>query len=405
MPYKKDKDSPTKLNRNKTVSKTVTQQVASRQLEHIPGFMFTAKISPTDFRPRNCIGGFKMLTGYPSAWFLKNDFYNKSVITKKDSEPVQKFRFGVKSASVPRNISYQITTRRGKSVGVNEQVMLIGTNGREKLIGGIVTLSDKSAHSLSLRRIEKDKLRFEEMEKLNKHLLEINQLKDEFLANTSHELRTPLNSIIGFLTLITEKYYESEDELRLFTRNALDSSYHLLNVINDLLDISRIESGRMQLQIERVYVDELIEEVCSLFKVQADQKGLTLESFIRETPLFAAADVRKLKQVLINLAGNAIKFTAKGGIKIFAEPSKESLRFVIKDTGVGIPRDKHDKLFQKFIQVDGSATRRYGGSGLGLVISKHLVEMMGGQIRIESAGAGLGTAVTFTIPKWRKGDL
>ena len=157
-----------------------------------------------------------------------------------------------------------------------------------------------------------DKIRLIEMEKLNNHLIEVNQLKDEFLANTSHELRTPLNSIIGFLTLITEGYYDSDNELRTFTRNALDSSYHLLSVINDLLDISKIEAGKMQLEIEKIYVDELIADVCTLFAVQTDQKGLDLESSIKDSPLFAAADVKKLKQVLINLLGNAIKFTPAG---------------------------------------------------------------------------------------------
>ena len=244
----------------------------------------------------------------------------------------------------------------------------------------------------------------EDTKRLNKHLLEVNQLKDEFLANTSHELRTPLNSIIGFLTLITEGYYDNDEELRLFTRNALDSSYHLLNVISDLLDISRIEAGEMRLQIERVYIDELLKDIYSSFKVQTDQKGLDLECAAKGFPLFAAADTRKLKQVLLNLAGNAIKFTSRGAITIFVEPKNDYLLFSVKDTGIGIPKEKQKKLFQKFIQIDGSATRQFDGTGLGLVISKHLVEMMGGEITIESEGLGMGTTVHFTIPKWTKED-
>ncbi|HUI28637.1 MAG TPA: ATP-binding protein [Candidatus Acidoferrales bacterium] len=254
----------------------------------------------------------------------------------------------------------------------------------------------------SKRSSEEDKLRLDEIKKLNKHLIEVNQLKDEFLANTSHELRTPLNSIIGFLTLITEGYYDGEDELKLFTRNALESAYHLLSVINDLLDLSRIESGKIHLQIEKVYVDELISEVCSLFSLQADQKGLGLEVEMKGSPLFASADLRKLKQVLINLVGNAIKFTSAGSVKISVDPQNDTLCFSIKDTGLGIPKEKQDRLFQKFLQLDGSATRRYGGTGLGLVISKHLVEMMGGQIKLESKGAGMGTTVQFTLPRWTK---
>ncbi|MGO9481672.1 MAG: sensor histidine kinase [Candidatus Kryptoniota bacterium] len=240
------------------------------------------------------------------------------------------------------------------------------------------------------------------MEKLNSHLIEINQLKDEFLANTSHELRTPLNSIIGFLTLITEGYYDSESELRTFTRNALDSSYHLLSVINDLLDISKIEAGKMQLEIEKVYVDELIAEVCRSFAVQTKQKGVDLVQFCKDSPLFASADLRKLKQVLINLLGNAVKFTPDGCIKVMVERHDGNILFRIMDTGIGIPTEKRDKLFQRFIQVDGSSTRKFSGTGLGLVISKHLLEMMGGNIKIESKGRGKGTTVHLKIPEWRK---
>ncbi len=382
-----------------------TEKQSSRGLEQISGFLYTAEISAAQFSPKSCVGGFTKLTGYPVTSFLKSNFYNEVIVDRDDVEHLRAFRRASKSSGTARNFSYRINSRGGKKLVVNEQVVAIEMRGPVKLLGGIVTLSDGRGMISSEVTIRKEKLRFQEMEKLNKHLLEVNQLKDEFLANTSHELRTPLNSIIGFLTLITEGYYEGDDELRLFTRNALDSSYHLLNVINDLLDISKIESGRMQLQIEKVYVDEIMDEIYSLFKVQADQKNLKLECVTLETPLFAAADVRKLKQVLINLVGNAIKFTDKGGIVVSVEAAGQYLKYHVRDTGIGIPREKQDKLFQKFIQVDGTATRKYGGSGLGLVISKHLVEMMGGEIAMESDGAGLGTTVSFTVPKWTKEDI
>lgn len=403
MLYNRSKKSLTKVSRRSGVIRTVGRRSAGH-LEQTPGFIYTADVSTTGFHPRDCMGGFRALTGYPTSSFLKKNFYNGSVVLLEDAGPLQKFRFATKTTTMPRNISYRIKTRQNRVLNVIEQVILIGNSAPSKLIGGVVTLSGESSHSISLSSMEKDRVKFEEMERLNRHLLEVNQLKDEFLANTSHELRTPLNSIIGFLTLITEGYYEGNDELRLFTRNALDSSYHLLNVINDLLDISRIESGKMQLQIEKVYVQELIAEAYTLFKVQADQKGLTLEAVTGESPVFAAADIRKLKQILINLTGNAVKFTSNGGIRILIERSGGFVNFAISDTGIGIPEGQQSKLFQKFIQVDGSATRRYGGSGLGLVISKHLVEMMGGEIKIESKGTGLGTTVSFTIPEWTKGD-
>ena len=247
--------------------------------------------------------------------------------------------------------------------------------------------------------------RLKEMEELNKHLIEINQMKDEFLANTSHELRTPLNSIIGFLTLITEGYYDGQEELKIFTKNALDSAYHLLSVINDLLDLSKIESGEMHLQTERVYVEELLGEVYKLFAGQAGQKGINLEAQAKNSPLFASADLRKLKQVLINLLGNAIKFTPSGDIRILADRQNGTIRFTIQDTGIGIPAERQSALFQRFQQLDGSSTRKFGGTGLGLVISKHLVEMMGGNISLHSDGSGSGTTVRFTVPRWMKEEI
>ncbi len=370
-------------------------KVPISHLRKIPGFLYTAEVSAKDFKPQSCIGGFASLTGFSLQDFLERDFYDNSIVAQDDLERLRRFRNSIVSESKVSEIDYQIIARSGKKLLVNECVILLKKTGRRKLIGGTVTATKRHANQNSEKQLE-------EIQKLNKHLLDVNQLKDEFLANTSHELITPLNSIIGFLTLITEGYYDSDDELRLFTRNALDSSYHLLSVINDLLDISRIEAGKVQLQIERVYVDELLREICSLFKVQADQKGLDLECSANSSPLFAAADLRKLRQVLINLTGNAIKFTMNGKVEITAEPQNGNLRFAVKDTGIGIPKENQEKLFQKFIQIDGSTTRKFGGTGLGLVISKHLIEMMGGKIIVESEGLGMGTTMHFTIPRWTK---
>lgn len=375
------------------------------QSRKMPCFLYTAEISPHGFKAISCFGGFTSLTGYPEQKFFKEDLHENSWIARKESDSIRKFRKGLNSRSRSSSINYHIIARNGKKLPVSEHAIMVSKTRGKKLIAGIVMARGKTEKPRQAKihsQLEKTMLRLEEMEKLNKHLLDINQLKDEFLANTSHELRTPLNSIIGFLTLVTEGYYDNEDELRLFTRNALDSSYHLLSVINDLLDISKIEAGKMQLQIERVYVEELINDICSLFAVQADQKGLELRSYTKGSPLFAAADLRKLKQVLINLVGNAIKFTSVGSVNIIVGLQNGDIHFAIKDTGIGIPKEKQDKLFQKFIQVDGGTTRKYGGTGLGLVISKHIVEMMGGRIRIESKGVGKGTTVHFTVPRWTK---
>ncbi|MGC8653751.1 MAG: ATP-binding protein [Candidatus Kryptoniota bacterium] len=252
--------------------------------------------------------------------------------------------------------------------------------------------------ALSLERA----ILFEETRKINQYLIEVNQLKNDFLANTSHELRTPLNSIIGFLTLITEKYYENEEELNQFSRNALESAHHLLRIINDLLDISRIEAGRVQLNMENVYVNDIMKEMKNIFQIQAESKGIKFELNLGTEPIFAYTDAQKLKQVLINIISNAMKFTSRGGISIYLNSLDEKILFTVKDTGIGIPLDKQPGLFQKFYQVDSSTTRKFGGTGLGLVIARSFIEMMGGDIQVESEGIGKGTTVKFTIPKERE---
>jgi PAS domain S-box-containing protein len=247
---------------------------------------------------------------------------------------------------------------------------------------------------------EKLKLYAEQLEIANAQLQELNKLKSEFLANTSHELRTPLNSIIGFLNLIKEGLYESKEEMMQFVDNALMSARHLLNIINDILDIAKIEAGKLELTIEDVEVSELLQEVWTLSHVQAEQKKLEYRMIYPEKPIFIRGDRNRLKQILLNLIGNAIKFTHKGGITVKAEVFEEKghCQFSVIDTGIGISKEKQAKLFQKFVQADGTTTRKYGGTGLGLAITKSLVEMMGGVIELFSEGEGKGTTVTFTIP-------
>jgi PAS domain S-box-containing protein len=247
---------------------------------------------------------------------------------------------------------------------------------------------------------EKLKLYAEQLEIANAQLQELNKLKSEFLANTSHELRTPLNSIIGFLNLIKEGLYESKEEMMQFVDNALMSARHLLNIINDILDIAKIEAGKLELTIEDVEVSELLQEVWTLSHVQAEQKKLEYRMIYPEKPIFIRGDRNRLKQILLNLIGNSIKFTHKGGITVKAEVFEEKghCQFSVIDTGIGISKEKQAKLFQKFVQADGTTTRKYGGTGLGLAITKSLVEMMGGVIELFSEGEGKGTTVTFTIP-------
>ena len=243
------------------------------------------------------------------------------------------------------------------------------------------------------------------LEELNAQLEESSRLKSEFLANTSHELRTPLNGMLGFLQLVLDGMCDSRDEEQEFLRQALQCSRHLLGLINDVLDIARIEAGKLALDIGRIELQQVFDEVYTVTHVQATQKGLKLE-FEDQTHGHAhgRGDLGKVKQVLINLVGNSLKFTPRGHIRVRARAHAElgHVMIEVEDTGIGIEPERQKVVFDKFVQADGSTTRRYGGTGLGLAISKSLVELMGGIIGIHSDGEGRGTRVYFSLPLWRE---
>jgi signal transduction histidine kinase/ActR/RegA family two-component response regulator len=239
------------------------------------------------------------------------------------------------------------------------------------------------------------------LEAANLELAELSRVKDEFLAHTSHELRTPLNSILGFTKLILDGMCQGPEEERELLRDVFESGQHLLGIVNDVLDIARIEAGKLRLSMGRVELRPLLEQVLTVVSVQADAKGLKIVDETAEILLPAVrADENRLRQILINLLGNAVKFTDEGWVSLRARTNQVAGHVLIEvqDTGVGIPLEKQAHVFEKFKQVDTSFTRRHGGSGLGLSISRRLVEMMGGYIELESAGAGLGTTVRFTLP-------
>lgn len=238
---------------------------------------------------------------------------------------------------------------------------------------------------------------------------EASRLKSEFLANTSHELRTPLNGMIGFLKLILDGMADDPQEQEEFIQEAHRSALHLLNLINDVLDIAKIEAGKMQIDMTPISLRELFQAVESFTRPQAEQKGLTFDLLIPPTrdEIVLNGNYQRLLQVMLNLVGNAIKFTHEGGVTISAEIKFQKVTFkdatwpgIVKvsvaDTGIGVSLEKQDRLFQTFSQVDGDRTRQYGGTGLGLAISQKLVEAMGGVVQFISMGEGLGSTVTFT---------
>ena len=240
---------------------------------------------------------------------------------------------------------------------------------------------------------------------VNGQLEEASRLKSEFLANTSHELRTPLNGMIGFLQLVLDGMCSSPEEERDFMRQALSCSRHLLGLINDVLDIAKIESGKLTLDIEEVGVRRLFDEVYTVTHVQAAQKGIQLTFEAPDTHVAGLrGDFRKIKQVLINLVGNSIKFTPSGTVTVRATEHAGMGHWMIEviDTGIGIPADRQSRIFEKFMQADGSTTRKFGGTGLGLAISRSLIELMGGIIGVQSEGEGKGTRMYFSLPTWHQ---
>ncbi len=227
-----------------------------------------------------------------------------------------------------------------------------------------------------------------------------NRAKSEFLANMSHELRTPLNAIIGFSTMMREgmmgpinaKYAE-------YAGMVCDSGTHLLAIINDILDLAKAESGKLELREEDVDIARVVALSSTIVREMAEKNGVTYDVALAEVMPHVRADSSKLQQILINLLGNAVKFTPSGGsVSLSAHPSADGgLVFEIADTGIGIPSDKIDVALAPFGQVDSRLARKYEGTGLGLPLTKRLVEMHGGILNISSE-LGKGTTVTVYLP-------
>lgn len=260
--------------------------------------------------------------------------------------------------------------------------------------------------------------RAQALEYASKEAQVANQLKNEFLRVVSHELRTPLNGIINSISLIQDGYCDTKTEEEEYLKIASDSSQHLLNLVDDILDIALIEEGKLSVMLEPTDLMQIVKDAVNLQMLDIQHKNLTLDLPTPDQPIIVQADPDKLKQVFINILNNSVKFTKSGGITISTRielatnsliemqnntaSKSTTVRYqvvvTITDTGIGVALGHQQKIFEPFAMADGSTTREFGGIGLGLAISRRLMQMMGGFITLDSPGLDLGTTVMISIP-------
>jgi signal transduction histidine kinase len=239
---------------------------------------------------------------------------------------------------------------------------------------------------------------FREIEEKGRELEIASKHKSEFLANMSHELRTPLNAILGYTQLILDKIYgdvpeKIQDVLERLEKNGR----HLLSLINDVLDLSKIEAGQLSLSLSEYSMEEVVQTVCNAVESLAAEKNLALKVVVAPDLASGKGDEQRISQVLLNLVGNAIKFTEEGEVRVDVTASNEAFLVSVSDTGPGLSEADHKRIFKEFHQADSSSTREKDGTGLGLSIAKRIIEMHGGRIWVDSS-RGKGSTFRFTLP-------
>jgi signal transduction histidine kinase len=240
--------------------------------------------------------------------------------------------------------------------------------------------------------------RTQQLRQLTQQLELASRHKSEFLANMSHELRTPMNAIIGFTKLVMRRSKEQLPQKQYENlQKSLSSAEHLLTLINQILDLSKIEAGRLEVYPKTFRLDALIEECLRTVEPMIKPEYVELSSNVAGNLPELHSDRDKLKRIVLNLLSNAIKFTERGRIRLEAKSDKEWIVIDVADTGPGIPKDKFDFIFEEFRQIDGGTTRPRGGTGLGLSISRHLARLLGGEIFVDSI-VGQGSTFTIRVP-------
>jgi len=282
--------------------------------------------------------------------------------------------------------------REGNVIGVLTVIRSEPRAFTKKQIELVETFADQAVIAIENVRL------FDEIQDKSRQLAEASQHKSQFLANMSHELRTPLNAILGYTELIADSVYGAPSEKMGAVLKRIESNgKHLLGLINAVLDLSKIEAGQLVLDLADYSIEDVVQTVCTAVEPLATDKKLALKAEVSTDLPRGRGDERRLTQVLLNLVGNAIKFTDAGEVVVEASATNGAFNLSVRDTGPGISPTDQAKLFQEFQQVDNSITRKKGGTGLGLAISKRIIEMHGGRIWVESV-VGQGSTFFVTVP-------
>lgn len=394
-------------------------------MNNLPGMAYRCsneKGWPMEFISEGCTE----LTGYKPEEIVQGEVMYEDLIHPYDRQYVWQSVQEALEKNQPFRISYRIETRQGEQKWIWEQGRMVpspdpGETHLEGLMTDITerkraeevlnqrnhelkaTEEEHRASNEDLRdanqRLEAQKI---ELRKAKKKAEESDRLKSTFLANMSHEIRTPINGIMGFAQMLQKTQYPPEEQKK-FLKIIHDSSSHLLQIINDIVDVAKIEANQLSLNPSPLCLNDILHQLYDTYQAQLHQNNKThitlyLEQGLSRDHSWIHADANRLKQILYNLLGNAVKFTEKGSIRFgYKQPDKASLLFYVSDTGIGIPADKLDQIFGRFEQVKDPIHTEYGGTGLGLTITRSLVEMMGGKIWVESQFE-YGTSFYFTLP-------
>lgn len=366
-----------------------SERSKSLLISNLPGMVYRCRYDRTwtmEFVSEGCFE----LTGYRPEDLVENRVVSfDQLIDPADHEWIWQTWERARALGQPARLEYSITTASGQTKWLFEQgdFVLNDSGDVVALEGLIIDVTER-------------KLLEQEMLAARQQAEAANAVKSEFLANMSHEIRTPMNAVLGLIYLCLQTQLSAEQ------RDMLSRSYaaaeSLLDILNDILDISKIEAGKLEVEQVEFPLAEVLDKVFNLLKFRVEEKGLKHSVTVdEEVPSTVIGDPMRLGQVLLNIAGNAVKFTEQGSVslELFCEAGVDGdlvLRFVFRDTGIGMSHEQMENLFESFNQTDTTITRKYGGTGLGLAISRRLVHLMGGDIQVESE-PGKGSTFTFSV--------